>query len=108
MGVPTSEVRYTIATTRREKTTKFIRTGGDIGGKTVDYIVQAIYDNTFHTSQQTFRKTVCDTEVIPTYYTLKTIYSVPRWSQFDSLENRYIYNDSNTLVEKIIHMERIM
>jgi len=33
MSVPTSEVGYTIATTRREKTTKFVRTSGGIGGK---------------------------------------------------------------------------
>jgi hypothetical protein len=32
MGAPTSEVSYTIATTRRE-TTKFIRIGGGIGGE---------------------------------------------------------------------------
>ena len=54
------------------------------------------------------RKTVCDTEVSPTCYTFNTFYSVPWWSQFGSLEDRYIRNDSNTLVDKIIHVARLM
>jgi len=42
--------------------------------------------------------TVCDTVLSPTCYTLNTLYSFPWYSQFGSLEDRYIHNDSNTLV----------
>jgi len=54
------------------------------------------------------RKTVCDTEVSPTCYTFKTLYSVSWWSQFGSLEDHYIHNDLNTLVDKLIHVARLM
>ena len=45
------------------------------------------------------RKAVCDTEVSPACYTFKTICSVPCWSQFGSLEDCYIHNDSNALIK---------
>jgi len=54
------------------------------------------------------RKTVDDAEVSPTCYTFEALYSVPWWSQFGSQEDRYIHNDSNTLLDKIIHVARLM
>jgi hypothetical protein len=80
---------------------------------TFDYIVQAIRQHISHISTN-FQKIIsveerlCDTEVSPKCYTLKTLYSVPRWSKFGSLEDRYIHYDSNILVDKIIHVARLM
>ena len=97
----------------RKDSTKFFEYSRTMPS-TFDYIVQAIGQHISHTSthfqKKNFcgRKTVCDTEVSPKCYTLKTLYSVPWWSQFGSLEDRYIHYDSNILVHKIIYVARLM
>jgi len=46
------------------------------------------YLNKFSENNIRGRKSVCDPEVSATRFTFNTHYSVPRWSQFGSLEDR--------------------
>ena len=72
---------------------------------TFDYIKQAIRQYISHISTN-FQKTISVEERLfvtlrlsPICYTFKTLHSVRRWSQFGSLEDRYIHTDSNALIK---------